>query len=445
MFTTEPPLRQRIERMIEATPIVDPHTHLRLSQPSAPDLASLMSYHWVQTELRAVGMPGEDLDPSLPPDERVRRSLPYLKRMRNTAMAWCFYRILRDLYDVYEPNLDESNYREVLDKVSASGQDPDWARSVVRERCNIRTVVTSLGNRAEKPKPLTDNVFYMLDAHYLFCPGVATDLEPFFEGRTTASEYYDALTSILDGEPPRTTEHLRKLLFRWLDRTVTGDVRFSNTFLPIEQRFFEPDESHADLALHQAADDYAIGGSDLKALVNFVAWTVLEWHHENKKAFQIAVGAEYFICGGKSIPRFQETWTSEMARAFHRFSGARFDVMMASDVLTHEVAVLARQFPNVYASGYWWHNFFPGTIEKIFGLRVQMAPMAKIGGFLCDAYYAEWTYGKLQLVKKAMASALARLVEQGFYEEEELPPLLLQVLHDTPRDLYGLHPEPSGG
>ena len=40
-----------------------------------------------------------------------------------------------------------------------------------------------------------------------------------------------------------------------------------------------------------------------------------------------------------------------MARAFHHFSGARFDLMMASDVLSHEVAVLARQFPNVYAVG----------------------------------------------------------------------------------------------
>ena len=55
-------------------------------------------------------------------------------------------------------------------------------------------------------------------------------------------------------------------------------------------------------------------------------------------------------------------------------------------------------------------------------LRVQVAPMTKIGGFLSDAYYAEWTYGKLQVVKKAMAAALARLVEAGFYEEEEVPP-----------------------
>ena len=82
----------------------------------------------------------------------------------------------------------------------------------------------------------------------------------------------------------------------------------------------------------------------------------------------------------------------------------------------------------------------PATIEKIIGLRVQIAPMTKIGGFLCDAYYAEWTYGKLQVVKKAMAAALAHLVEAGYYEEHELPAILRQVLHDTPRDLYDLAP-----
>ena len=437
MFTNAPSLAQRIERMIADTPIVDPHTHLRCDQPNAPDLASLMSYHWVQTELRAVGMAAADLDPSLPANERVRRAIPYLRRMRNTAMAWCLYRIFRDLYDFDEPNLTESNYRVLFDKVARTGQDPAWAPRLLRDRCNIRTVVTSLGNRSDDPSKNPANVLYMLDAHYLFCPGVATDLEPFFVGRTTKCAYYEALAQTL-GERPTAPDRLRRLLGDWLDRTVTGPVRFSNTFLPIEARFLPPDDNATQAALERGAAGTTLGEVDIDALVRFVSWNVLAWHHENKKAFQIAVGAEYFICEGKSIPRFQETWTSEMARAFHHFGNARFDLMMASDVLSHEVAVLARQFPNVYASGYWWHNFFPMTIEKIIGLRIQVAPMSKIGGFLCDAYYAEWTYAKLQVVRKAMASALAHLVEAGYYEEDEIPPMLQQILHDTPVALYDL-------
>jgi glucuronate isomerase len=437
MFTTEPPLTQRIERLIDETPIVDPHTHLRLDRPGAPDLAALMSYHWVQTELRAVGMPPGDLDPALPPEERVRRSIPYLKRMRNTAMAWCLHRILRDLYDFHDYHIDESNYEELCAKVASSGRDPVWAADILRQRCKIRAVVTSLGNRGEGRGPLADDARFMLDLHYLVCPGVATDLEPFFVGRTTKGEYVETLTDIL-GEVPSSPDRLAQGLRDWLDRTVADRVRFSNTFIPIEQRFTPPDEARVRAILGRA--DRQIDDGDVDELVRFVVWECLGWHHDHARAFQVAVGAEYFICDGKSIPRFQETWTSEMARAFHRFGNVRFDLMMASNVLSHEVAVLCRQFPNVYASGYWWHNFFPGTIEKIVGLRMQVTPMAKFSGFLCDAYYAEWTYGKLQVVKKAMASALARLVESGFYEEYELPAILRQVLHDTPRDLYDLGP-----
>jgi hypothetical protein len=439
MFTSEPSLAQRIERMIADTPIIDPHTHIRCDQPNAPDLASLMSYHWLETELRALGMPAADFDLALPADERVRRSIPYLRRMRNTAMAYCLFRIFRDLYDFTDPNLTESNYRDLFDKVAKTGQDPAWAPEVLRNYCNIELLVTSLGNRSNDPAKNPDYVRFMLDAHYLFCPGLATDLEPFFTGRTRKQDYYEVLAQLC-GERPATTERLSRLLQDWLDRTVTGPVRFTNTFIPIEQRFLPPDESQTRLVLTQAANQGNLSDLDIEVLVRFVTWQILSWHHENRKAFQIAVGAESFICDGKSIPRFQQNWTSEMARVFHHFGNARFDLMMASDVMTHEATVLIRQFPNVYASGYWWHNFFPATIQKIFGMRVQMAPMTKFSGFLCDAHYAEWTYGKLQVVKKAMASALAPLVDAGYYEEAELPAILHQVLHDTPRDLHDLGP-----
>ncbi|RUL88086.1 hypothetical protein [Tautonia sociabilis] len=438
MFTTMPGLAQSIERLIDATPIIDPHTHIHCDRPSAPDLAALLGYHWVQTELIAVGMPKDDLDPALPVDERIRRMIPYLARMRNTAMSWCVDRILWDLYEFAEPAVTESNYKDLLDRVAAKGADPGWPSHVLRDRCHIQTFVTSLGNRGEASSSVAPDALFMLDAHYLFCPGVATDLEPFFTGRTTRNAYVDALVQVL-GDRPSTTEHLKRLLRDWLDRTVTGPVRFTNTFIPIEQRFREPDESRASSALAQEAAGRQPSEAELDALVNLVTWTLLEWHHEHRKAVQIAVGAEYFICDGKSIPRFQPNWTSEMARAFHRFGNARFDLMMASDVLAQEVCVLARQFPNVYTSGYWWHTFFPAIIERHFGMRSQIVPMTKFCGFLSDSYSVEWAYGKLQVVKRAIASALAKHVEAGFAREEDLPDLLRQVLHDSPRDLYELH------
>lgn len=436
MSTTEPSpsLSRRIERMIDATPLIDPHTHIRCDRPTVPDLAALMSYHWVRTELHAVGMPHDDLDPALPPDERVRRSIPYLKRMRNTAMAWCFYRILRDLYDFREPDLTESNYRDVLDRVERSGRDPAWFDHVLKGRCGVETFATSLGNASDDPRKNPSHARFMLDAHYLVCPGVATDLEPYFTGRTRKAEYAEALRAAIDADPG-TPEELDARLKDWLDSVYARGVRFTNVFLPIETRFRAGEPAAVRRALRE---HYPDENRDLDELIRSVTWSMLQWHHDNRKAFQIAVGAEYFICGGKSIPRFEETWTSEMCKALHHFPNARFDLMVASDVLLHEVAVLTRQFPNIYSSGYWWHTFFPATIEKTASLRFQVAPATKFGSFLCDAYYAEWTYGKLQVVKKGMAAALSRMVESGFYEEDDLPDLLRQTLHDTPLALYDL-------
>ncbi len=438
MFTSLAPLSQRIERLIAETPIVDPHTHLHHDRPAAPDLAALMSYHWLQTELHAVGMPLPSAAEPLAPEERVERAIPFLARMRNTGMSWCFMRILRDLYDFHDPAIDRGNYQELCARVEAAAQQSDWAHATLRDRSNIRAVVTSLGNRGRESARVTDEVYYMLDLHYLFCPGVATDLTPFFEGRTTRGAYPDALRSIL-GELPATPSALDTAIRDWLDATVTGPTRFSNTFLPIETRFEEPEPGATAAALALAARGQTLMEAQIDALVRAVSWSALSWHHDRAIALQIAVGAEYFICGGKSIPRFDPHWTSDMARVFHRFDRVRFDLMMASEPMMHDICVLARQFPNVSTSGYWWHSFVPSLIEKAVALRVQIAPMTKFTGFLCDAYYAEWSYGKLQLVKKAMAAALARLVETGLLEEDRLPELLQQILHDTPRAIYDLN------
>jgi len=58
-------------------------------------------------------MPAADLDPALPADERVGRSLPSPRRIRNTAMAWCLHRIFRDHRDFDESHLSESNDRDL--------------------------------------------------------------------------------------------------------------------------------------------------------------------------------------------------------------------------------------------------------------------------------------------------------------------------------------------
>lgn len=287
-----------------------------------------------------------DCDPSLAPWKHTRRALPGQNAQQRDGLVPVpdLTRPLRLPRTPTSPNSTIST--STTDKIVASGQDLSLAASVL-ERANIRALVTTLGNRGAQPAKNSDNIYFILDAHYLFCPGVAIDLQPFF-----------------DGERPMTTDRLEHLLRAWLDHAAIDRVRFTNTFLPIEQRFLPPDLAQTQSILDHISGSGKLLESDLDTLVHFVSWTVLAWHHDHRKALQIAAVAEYFICEGKSIPRFQYNWTSEMARAFDQFKDARFDLLLASDILAHEAAVVARQLRNVHALGYWWHNSSPPPIEK---------------------------------------------------------------------------------
>ena len=430
MFTTEPTLSQRIERMIGDTPVVDTHAHLRPGTHAASGLAELLAEPCVVTELRSVGMPESDLSPARSAPERVALALPYLRRMRNTATAWCLYRILRDLFDVYDHELTDAIVPDLLDKVAATGRDPSWPGGVL-ERANLRTVVNALPADpalATKARP-TD--LYRLDLTGLTVAGVACDHATL--GDVKKPVYFETLCERL-GRRPATTGQLDQAVRDWLDRTVTGPVRFASTFLPADRRILPPDESHAQFVLNQVGDEWEVGEADVDGLARFVTWSVMGWLHENKKSLQVLVGSE------RGLPRAPSSWGSEMAEAFQRFPRVRFDLVVGSEGLIQETAALARAFPNVYVSGYSGRNLVPGTIQTALALRVQTAPMTKVGGFLSDAGCVEWVYARLQLVKKATAGALAQLVATGHYEEDEVPAILRQIFHETPLSLHDLGP-----
>ena len=443
MFTSEPSLAQRIERLIADTPIVDTHSRIDPGQPGVPDLAALIGDAWVGNGLLASGLPLADLDPTLPADERVRRSIPYLKRMRNTAAAWCLFRIFRDLYDFDEPHLTLENYRALFDRVEAGGRDPAWAGSVLGARSRLRAIVTDQGPASSGASEGPGIFAHRLEAGPLLCPGLAG-------GRTTPAASWaggnavERLEATL-GERPTSPGHLERLVFDWLDRTVTDRVRFVSTPLGLNQRFEFPPESQFSHVIERAmgqltssSADLPPSPHDLERLASFVLWPVLMWHHERKKSLQLVVGA------GSSPPSWSgpalpgSTWRVDMARSFRMAHGAKIDLIVADGGLAREAASLAGELPNVHVSGDWGGNFFPKAIEEGLMQRIQLAPMSKLTGFVSNAASVEWSYGRLQMARKAMALALAGLVEGRYFEEDEVSPLLAQILDETPRQLYGL-------
>ena len=430
MFTSMPTLAERLSRLIDETPIIDPLSQVRVNRPHAADLLSLLSCDWVQTGLLAVGMPQDFLDPDLPPDEIVSRLVPYLARLKNTSVSWCLSRIFRDLFDHFDP----LPTRSLCDAVDLAALDPNRGWDILRDRCQMQTFVTNDGKNSNIEDPRFAR--FAVDLSCIFCPGDPVKSTSFLSNGTPQKQYVDVLEWTVENRSGTASE-LKRDLFDRLDRLVAGRIRLMNTSIPIDHRFSQVDDSRIDRILLVSRSGRALDSSETDDLAAFVTWNVLAWHHENRKAIRIALGSEPLF-EGRGVPHRQETWMNEMASVFERFPNARFDLTIASNLLAHEVALLAGRLPNVYASGYGSPHFLPILIEQILTSRIQIVPMTKFSAFFSNAQSAEWTYGTLKIVKKSMATALARQVEERLLDEDDLPVLLKQILHDTPRDLYDL-------
>jgi hypothetical protein len=94
----------------------------------------------------------------------------------------------------------------------------------------------------------------------------------------------------------------------------------------------------------------------------------------------------------------------------------------------------------VSIAGYWWHNFYPGSIHQLIGERLDMLPTTSQCAFFSDAYCIEWAYAKVFMVRRQLAYALAERIERGQYSFEDALSIARSVLFDSAEHLLGMRP-----
>jgi hypothetical protein len=93
---------------------------------------------------------------------------------------------------------------------------------------------------------------------------------------------------------------------------------------------------------------------------------------------------------------------------------------------------------NLSLAGFWWHNFFPDTIAQVIAERLEMLPANKQVGFFSDAYCVEWSFAKAVLVRKILATVLAKRVSLGQFDAESALEFARTIFFETPQTLLGM-------
>jgi len=418
-------LFSRIKDWVDSIPLVDIHSHIDGEHPNAKDARQIIFYHYIVTELTSAGIPPKTISPDLPIEETVKGAIPYLALIRNTSTYWYFTRMLRELYGFEEGEINEKNYESLLEAIQARKGQRDWYRQVLTKKAKVKKTFLTFNYDADIPKHdpqlfvgalRLDPLIGKLDKSSIagLERAVGTSIR-------SASDFEDSLA----------------LLFKKFSKCVAATA----SFLP-DEVFTRPSKAEAEEPFRKLLSGLALSASEKQTVSSLALNCILSLAEEHGLPFQVMLGVWRPIQGASppdyAISGFEPKMLTSLCPLFHDFSGVKFDIFLANRVTSHELTVVAKNYPNVHVSGYWWYTFYPTIIKEFLRERLQMLPRNKINGFFSDAYVVEWSYAKASMVRLQIATVLTEMVEEGYYTEELARELAVDLLTHNPEKLYRL-------
>jgi len=445
--TTE--LTNKLESELSSIPAIDVHTHLVGGKLGARGLHDILLYHMAGSDLYSAGCPnGARLTqyPNWPSKEeahsRIVDALPYLEHVRNTAISWGIRIILKDLYGIDEP-VTKDNWQEIDALVRKTADDRAWHREIIR-RAGIRRFGTEIARREDGADD--DILQYALEwAFFTRCQWGEFDTA-LYELERCWGELPGPPMPIAGGRPStkrviHTLEDVREAMDWYVSHIPTDMVLSTATHIStdIDYSLVNDKEMAGALANRDSAgarerDIYA-------SYINEAFLTALEERLADKLVFQFSFAAEPLPFETSS--RLSQRTIAQFADMVSRHPKLQFQCTLSSRHANQSMCTLCRELPNLSLSGYWWHNFFPGTIRQVIEERLDMLPTNKQIGFFSDAYCVEWAYAKAMIVRKQLAAVLAQKIEQGQYDQETALEIARKMLFVTPQTLLGLVPSDS--
>ena len=440
-----------LEQALAEVPVIDVHTHLVGGRLGARGLHDVLLYHMVVSDLYAAGCPdGDRLSqyPLWPSREEAHRqieaALPFLNHITNTSSSWGVRIILADLYGWREP-ITPGNWRRLDDLIRERADDRSWHHATL-DRLNIRRTGTELARRGDGADD--DRLQYALEwGFFTRCQWGEFDTA-LYELERCWGRSPESPAPIGAGARPPTERAIRNLddvhaaVAHYVGSIPYGRVLATATHISTDIDFRPVDDGEMAAALARRKEAGPLERDVYASYINEAFLAALERHGE-EIVFQFSLGAEPLP--HETGSRLAQATIGQLAEMIGRHPRLRFQCFLASRHANQSLCTLARELPNLSLAGYWWHNFFPGTIAQVFRERLEMLPANKQVGFFSDAYCVEWAHAKLILVRRQMARVLAELVDQGQFTAEDAVAIARAILHESPRSLLGFAPRGPGG
>ena len=436
--------RQAIIEAVEAQPMVDTHEHLvaeSYQNSQRIDLFSSWLAHYASSDLVSAGMPYSTLEEirnsSRPMEQRWAQFAPYWGHTRTTGYGRALLIAARDLYGIEDIN--EQTWQTLSERITAANR-PGWYREVIRERAGIR--VALLDVRRIRPDPVTtfqdvmdgevDDTLFVRSVRFEHFIMVRSrkDLRDLEASTGRSIHTVDELARALE-------DAFEKLIARGQIVAVKNALAYLRPILWEKVTHRDAEVAFGHLSSHldaaRAIRQPAEGASwrEAKPLQDYMMHQTIRMAIEHRLPMQIHTGIQEG--NGNLLVHSRPT---DLTNLFLEYPEARFDLFHAGYPYSGEVAVLAKNFANVYADLCWVHVVSPTVGQRVLREWIDTIPSNKIFAFGGDYVFIEGAYAHGRMARTAVARVLGEMVDDGSLTLKESLDLSRKVLHDNAAEFF---------
>ncbi len=421
-------LIQEIFEPLQAMRLIDPHTHINPHQPASTTLADILGYHYYTELAHSAGLAKSQIEePGLAPKEKVRRLIPWLAAIENTAQYSWLLEMCQVFFDFQDDRITDDNWEALYDHSLRKMQSSDWEQSVL-ERSGLDQVY--LTNDFDDPLQGFDTQKYV--------PCLRTDDLVFHLGKPSVRERLSKTT----GVTPSGAAALKNAIGGLFRHFKANGARACAISLPPDFSPSVVSASAADPIIGKVFSGQELSSDEHSTLSRFVFWTLAKYCVEYKLPFDLMIGVnrrvyEDGVFQGQDLYDHRASLIQYKA-LFNAFPTVTFPVSVLAETSNQELVSYSWIFPNVVTSGHWWYSNIPVYIERDTRGRLQAVPITKQIGYYSDMYKLEFALPKFAMYRRILAKVLAEDFVMGRrWTVERAVQLGRQVLRGNVEAIFG--------
>lgn len=408
-------------KIIDTHEHLPPHEHDRIKR----DFLSEYLSQYVGSDLISAGMPVQDrikaMDSSRDLMERWKLVKPYWRNARFSGYgreATKSAEILYGIKQISEETIEELNQRFL------AGMDGNAYRRVLKDTCNIETIILDLKDTA-----------FDCDKDYFL---TTFRLDEFIFPRSW--EDLDAVSAKVGFRICSFDDWLDACEAYFEDALKKGAVCLKMTLAYDRPLFFErvtKAEAEKEFNVffqHSRSSVWDLQTASFgKKAQDYMMHYALRLANKKGLVYQFHTG---LLSGNNGyLPNANPEL---MANLFGDYPNVKFDIFHIGYPYQHVLSGLAKMFPNVFIDMCWAHVISPLASQNALEEWLDCMPANKICAFGGDSSVLDFVAGHLQIAKENVVQCMMEKIKKNAIDRSDAEYLMQQLFYETPKKLFSL-------